>query len=247
MDDQGIRPDDFTRACRAGARFLYTTPTLQNPTGVSMSAERRVQLALIAGKYDVQILEDDVYGFLAPDAPLPIAAIAPERSYYIQGVSKSVAPGFRVGYVAAPEAASARVSAAVRTTVWETTPLAADVLARWMRSGTIARIVEGKRKEMAARRALAASIFGAKVPAAGMCPHLWLSLPEGWRPQEFAAACRERGVGIGAGERFAVDESHAPRAFRVCLGAVRSRGQVERGLREVAELLGKPPERFSVT
>ena len=73
IDAEGVEPTPFEDACRSGARVLYTTPTLHNPTTATMSEARRREIACIAEAYGVSIVEDDVYGFLKPDAPLPIA------------------------------------------------------------------------------------------------------------------------------------------------------------------------------
>ena len=84
MDADGLRPDTFEDACRAGASALYTMPTLQNPTGTIMSEGRRREIAAIAARHDVAIVEDDSYGFYAPpdDAP-PLSSIASGHSYFI--------------------------------------------------------------------------------------------------------------------------------------------------------------------
>ena len=122
MDSEGIEPQAFKHACRRGAKILYTTPTLQNPTTVTMSAGRRQEIARIAETYNVAILEDDVLGFLAPEAPLPLAAYAPANTYYLLGTSKSIAPGLRVAYAICPRGMQRQVANTIRTTIWETSP-----------------------------------------------------------------------------------------------------------------------------
>ncbi|MGH7580014.1 MAG: PLP-dependent aminotransferase family protein, partial [Gemmatimonadales bacterium] len=98
LDGDGLIPEAFEAACRECApRALYCMPTLQNPTGRTMPLARRQTLADIAARYDVALVEDDVYGFL-PQHPLPpLTALAPEHAYYVTGTSKSMAPGLRVG------------------------------------------------------------------------------------------------------------------------------------------------------
>src|SRR5260370_41748696 len=99
---EGIEPQAFKHGCRRGARILYTTPTLQNPTTVTMSAARRQEIARSAETYDVAILKDDVLGFLAPEAPRPLAAYAPANTYYLLGTTNSIAPGLRVACAICP-------------------------------------------------------------------------------------------------------------------------------------------------
>ncbi|MBX6321736.1 MAG: PLP-dependent aminotransferase family protein, partial [Rhodospirillaceae bacterium] len=78
MDEDGLIPEAFAAACRAGApRVLYCMPSVQNPTGALMPEARRRAIAEIALDHDVAIVEDDVYGFLAPDGPAPLSVHAP--------------------------------------------------------------------------------------------------------------------------------------------------------------------------
>lgn len=93
-------PDAFRSACRQSApKALYTVPTLHNPTTAIMPTERRRRIIEIARKYDVTIVEDDVFGFLVPDGPAPIQVLAPDITLHISSLSKSIAPGLRIGYL----------------------------------------------------------------------------------------------------------------------------------------------------
>ena len=77
MDEDGMTVEAFRRACKSGARLVYVTPTLHNPTTISTSAARRAALARVAREFGVRIVEDDVYGMLVDEAPAPLAAYAP--------------------------------------------------------------------------------------------------------------------------------------------------------------------------
>ena len=83
MDADGLRPDAFEDACRAGASALYTMPTLQNPTGTIMSEGRRREIASIAARHDVVIVEDDSYGSFVTNHAPPLASLASGPSYFI--------------------------------------------------------------------------------------------------------------------------------------------------------------------
>ena len=103
MDAHGLRPDAFEDACRkGGVRALYVVPTIHNPTGTVMPEARRREIAAIARAHGVAIVEDDIHALLPAERPLPIAAFAPELSYYLMSTSKTLVAGLRVGYVAAP-------------------------------------------------------------------------------------------------------------------------------------------------
>ncbi|MBL8702285.1 MAG: PLP-dependent aminotransferase family protein [Alphaproteobacteria bacterium] len=242
-DGEGLLPDALDAACRLHSpKALYALPTLQNPTTATMSAPRREAIAEICRRHGVTIIEDDIYGFLAPEAPPPLAAFAPELTVYLVSLSKSIAPGLRLGFVRAPEPLQERLAGGMRASLWMAPPILADVATRLIRTGVARRLAEGQRNEAIARQAIARRILaGATMTAPSYAIHLWLHLPEPWRREEFAAAARRRGVGVASADAFAVGRASVPHAVRVCVSAPGDRGQVERGLGILAELLRDGP------
>lgn len=105
-DEYGLNPDKIGPEFR-GIRFAYVIPTFQNPTGITLSEERRKKLAEKAREYDFWIIEDNPYGELWYDhqPPKPIRCYAPERTLTLGTFSKVLSPGFRLGYVVGPKAA----------------------------------------------------------------------------------------------------------------------------------------------
>lgn len=238
MDEAGILPDAFAAACRAGLRAVHCVPTLQNPTNATMPEDRRRQIAAIAKAHDVAIIEDDLFGLLPAQAPRPLACFAPGRSYCLTSLSKTIAPGLRVGYLAVPEHALERVLGAVRASCWVTPLLTAEVAARWIADGTADRILAHRRSEIAARQALARSaLSGRDYALAPGSLFLWLRLPEPWRSMEFAAEARTRGVVVNGAAPFAPERGELPPAVRVCLGGPPTRASLETGLRRLTALL----------
>jgi DNA-binding transcriptional MocR family regulator len=110
MDADGMRvdllPDLLDRLQSEGrtVKYVYTVPNHQNPAGVSLSQERREQLVELAERRDLLLLEDNPYGLLDfTGATLPsLKELAPERVIYVSTMSKTFAPGARIGWVAAP-------------------------------------------------------------------------------------------------------------------------------------------------
>jgi DNA-binding transcriptional MocR family regulator len=244
LDGDGLIPEAFEAACRDGSpRALYCMPTLHNPTGRTMPLGRRQAIVEIAARYDVALIEDDVYGFL-PDDPLPpLAALAPAGAYYITSTSKSMAPGLRVGYVAAPESRVDRVAAVIRASTWLIAPLLAELASDWIERGEADAMVAWKREETAARHAAAVQILGRWLPSGSHRSfHLWLPLPEPWRTEEFVSQARALNVVVSPSEEFVVGRESAPHAVRVCLGATSSRARLEEGLTRLADLLDEGPE-----
>lgn len=244
VDEHGLQPEAFAAACRARAgKVLYCIPTIQNPTATVMPVDRRKEIARLAQQHGVAIVEDDVYGFLDAEAPPPIAAFAPEHSYYINGTSKSIAPGLRIGYMVAPLQAVNRTAAAISSSTWEAAPLMAEMVTRWIEDGTLERVIDWKRRETEARQALAQKILGNI--SNGSHPtscHLWLQLPDPWRGVDFSDRAAARGVIVAPAEAFVTGRGAAPHAVRICLLSTQERHQLEKGLAVLQEILHSAPE-----
>ena len=103
-DDEGLNPDLIDDRV-AGAKFAYVMPTYQNPTGRTISEERRRKLAEKARQYDFWLIEDNPYGelYYAERPPVSLRAFAPERTLRLGTMSKVLAPGFRLGYICGPK------------------------------------------------------------------------------------------------------------------------------------------------
>ena len=243
IDGAGLLPDAFAAACReGGAKAVYLIPTIHNPTTAVMPEARRSEIVAIAREHGLAIVEDDVHGLLPQRRPRPIAALAPERTYYLTSTSKTLAPGLRIAYVKAPPAMVARLAASLRATTWAIAPLTAAIATTWIRNGTADALVEARRGEAQVRQALAREkLAGASYDAHPEAYYLWLRLPEPWRGEDFVAEARERGVALTAAEAFAVGRGPVPHALRLCSGAARSREALVRGLDVVAELLRSGP------
>ena len=240
MDGDGILPDSFEAACKAHRpKALYLTPTFHNPTTATLPLARRRDLAEIARRHGVTIIEDDAYGAL-PRAPVPpLAALAPDCVHYIGGLSKCLSPALRLAYLVLPDGRTRdRASDAIRAFAGMASPFSAAIVTRWMEDGTAAAILAAIRAETVARQAIAAKLL----PEAATdpeCFHAWLKLPRGWRAGALAARARLDGVGLVTADVFAVGE--APEAVRIGLGAPRTRQDLTRGLETLADLLKRPP------
>jgi 2-aminoadipate transaminase len=115
MDDEGIRIDlleeELKRLGKGGAKFLYTIPNFQNPTGVTMSLERRKRLIELMDKYNIPIVEDNPYGRLRyAGEEVPTLRSMSDDVIYLGTVSKIFAPGLRLGCIIAPEGIISKIN-----------------------------------------------------------------------------------------------------------------------------------------
>ncbi len=108
MDEQGMKMDALEEALKShpNTKLIYTVPNFQNPTGRTMALERRKQLAELAAKYDVYVLEDNPYGeirFAGQHVPAVKSFDQTGHVFYMSTFSKTLAPGFRLGWLVADE------------------------------------------------------------------------------------------------------------------------------------------------
>ena len=234
LDRYGLMPDALARACRGRVtpKVLYTVPSLHNPTGVVMPETRRREIAKIALAHGLTVIEDDVCGFLLEKTPSPIAAFAPDRTIFITGLGKALAPAMRVGYLTAPDALLARVQSALASTILFTSPVMGEMASTWIEDGTAARIVAQKRAEVQLRNRMARRILP-HASGDARAPHLWVELPKRWTADAFAEEARRRRVRVAAAGSFAVRDD-APRAIRVSIGAPLTIAELEQALQILA-------------
>src|ERR1700686_4521674 len=105
MDEQGIVPEAFEKACREKSpKALYLIPTIDNPTTATMSEDRRRKIAALAQKHGVVVIEDDPYAPLRTERLVTVAELAGDITWHIATLSKCATPALRVSYVVAPSA-----------------------------------------------------------------------------------------------------------------------------------------------
>jgi len=239
MDEAGLRPGALEAAAKTtGARVVSVIPTLQNPTGRIMSVSRREAIASLARRLDLTIIEDDIYGAYAPDAPPPLALLAPERTFHVSGVSKTLGPGLRAGFLAAPTpAAFERVLDAVRALTYAPSGFGGLVATQWIEDGAADQIVAEVREEAAARLALARDILGGAIePARSDCaPHVWLPMSE-LEAERLAGRALRGGAEVTPPDAPIVEPGLVT-GVRVCLGAAPDRQTLRQGLEIVAGAL----------
>jgi len=243
IDNEGLRPDSLEAAARAsGARALVLQPALHNPTGVTMSDDRRRAVIDTISRLGLAVVEDDTYGFLVPDAEPITPALEGGTWTYVTGLSKSVAAGYRTGFLATSPSLVDRASSTLWATAVAASPISVAVAAAIVADGTADRIVEWKRAEVRARGTLARQILrGVPDAISPASPHLWLPLPRPWRASTLAAAARARGILIGTSEAFVAQAGATPRAIRVCLMPPRSRERLTSALETLRDLLASEP------
>ena len=217
-DDEGMLIEDFAAKVGTGAdkaRVAYVLPNFQNPTGRTMSEERRQALVDKAKELDIPLIEDNPYGDLwyEGEPPLPLAARNPEGVIYMGSFSKVLAPGLRVGFIVAPKSVYGKLTQAKQAADLHSPSFNQRVVAEVMKDDFLQRHIPTIRAMYKAQRdvmlvALEREMEGLDVswtrPVGGM--FLWVRLPKGMNAQDLLPEAVERGMAFVPGAPFYAGE-----------------------------------------
>ena len=246
-DDRGPRPEALAEV--AGAHFLYAIGNFQNPSGRSIDAPRRAELAHAAEAAGVPIVEDDPYGELWYDAPPPppIASHWREGTVLLGSFSKVLAPGLRLGYVVAPAALLARLVHAKQAADLHTPVFNQRVVHEIVRDGFLDAHVPTIRARYRAQRDAMAAALAAHLPRSGPLAcrwqtpaggmFFWVELPEGVDSEALLEKAIARGVAFVPGAPFFAG---TPRRSTMRLSFVTVEpAAIERGVATIAAALAE--------
>lgn len=243
IDDDGLIPASFQECCeKNGLTALYCTPTMHNPTTATMPQSRREEIARLAERFRVKIIEDDAYGALPSSAPPPLAAFAPQITWHIASLSKCVTPALRIAYVVTPGLPQTlHLTAETRAISMIAPPITAALCTRWIAEGILDQIVEGVRAESAQRQSIAHAAlrdFSIRGHPEGF--NVWLTLPDNWKRADLRTYAIQSGVAVVTSDAFAVGPQ--PEAIRLSLGAPNDRTELEDAMNLLAVLLSQKPD-----
>jgi DNA-binding transcriptional MocR family regulator len=186
MDDEGLDPDALEAALRDGEApaFLYTIPTFQNPSGRTLSTERRRRIVELAAERNLLVLEDDPYGLVRFDGePLPsLFELSERRIAYSSSFSKTIAPGLRVGWFVLPEELARAVEATATATYITPVLLGQATVHEFVSRGRFEPNLERVRGLLGSRRDAMLAALERELPAAHWSRpdggyFVWLELP----------------------------------------------------------------------
>ena len=186
MDKNGLCLDSLmTKRREHQASFLYTIPCFHNPSGITMSKDRRIQLMTLCQKEQLPIIEDDVYRELWLDAPPPPPLKTLDKSglvLYIGSFSKWLCPGLRIGWIAGPEPVINRLADVKMQYDYGASSLSQQAAAEWLSKGLLHSHLEQLRHGLRLRRDKALQLLSCyfshlaqwNVPSGGF--YIWLKL-----------------------------------------------------------------------
>ncbi|MBR5991439.1 MAG: PLP-dependent aminotransferase family protein [Clostridia bacterium] len=246
MKPDGLDIDAFEELLKSDrkVKFLYTIPNFQNPTGYTMSLEKRKALYELASKYDILILEDNPYGDLrvaGEDLPTIKSMDTEGRVIYAGTFSKLIAPGIRVGYVLGPAALVSKMTVGKQTEDVHTAMFNQMLVYRWMKENDINEHI--KRMQAIYRKKLnvmcdALDKFCPKLeyvrPEGGM--FVWCKLPDGVDMLDFCRTAAAHKVAVVPGTAFLPDENGTTQYIRLNFSTPTDEDMVK-GIKILGELL----------
>ncbi|WP_458414863.1 PLP-dependent aminotransferase family protein [Schinkia sp. CFF1] len=231
-ENHEMSPTALEYACKNdNIKGIYLIPDCHNPTASFMSVENRKVIAAMAKKYNQFIIEDASYHLLS-ERPLPaIASFAPDQVIYIASLSKSLAPGLRLAYVAVPSQFKESISKALYNLNVSVSPLLAELAARTIVSNQFEVLIKYHREQNISRN----KVFNRYLEdftCLGIETGIfrWLLLPGKITGAEFESLAAQQGVQVYAAERFVVGNSCPERAVRVAVCAPATLEELEQGL-----------------
>ncbi|MER9338946.1 PLP-dependent aminotransferase family protein [Mesorhizobium sp. M0293] len=224
-DAHGILPDALERRClQETIGALFIVPTLNNPNTYTTPYSRRLDIAEVARKNGVAIIEDDICGRLKSNAPPAFASLAPDITWLVSGLAKCLGSGVRVGHIVGPDAGLvSKLTQRLRPlSGWHPAPIMAEIATRWISDGTAEEVLAEIRKDLRIRQALSGRIlgdFGIQSDPEGL--FFWLPLPRCGSTDGIVQELRKDGVIVRSTDLYASYTANdiRIRALRICIGS----------------------------
>jgi 2-aminoadipate transaminase len=250
LDKGGMRMDVLEcalaelKAHNIRAKYIYTIPTVQNPTGTILDEGRRATMLKLAEHYGVPIFEDDCYADLVWSGARPPALYAMSKSanvIHIGSFSKSIAPALRVGFIVAPWAIMSRMLA-LKTDAGSGA-LEQMVLAEYCKphfTEHVPVLRRALRKKLTTLTDALAEQFGTAAefddPKGGI--FLWVKLPDKVDSLKLYQAALAAGVAINPGPEWSTDRAHSISRIRLCFASP-SHDEIRQGIALLADVCRK--------
>lgn len=246
MDSEGIRTDllaaELKRLGPRGAKFIYTIPNFQNPTGVTMTPARRRELIDLTRQFDIPIIEDDPYGRLRFEGghSLPLRALDPDV-IYLGTFSKIFAPGLRLGWVIAPQPIMAKILLAKQAADLCGSPFTQIVAERYFADPRWRRTLQDLTRTYAERRDAMLEALAEHFPAEASWTHpvggffVWVEMPPFLDLKSILAEAVESGITYVAGDAFYPD-GRGRNCMRLSF-CYADTGKIREGIARLAEVL----------
>lgn len=241
MDDEGMIPESLELLClKQDIKGVYLMPNLQNPTATTMSLERKKKISEVIRKYDLLLIEDDVYN-LFDESVKPISSFIPEHSIFISGTSKNLYAGLRIAYAVVPQKYHKRFVQTVTTTIWMAPPMSCEIVSQLIKRGIATDLISQKKKIINDRLSITKRILkDYDVQGVENSQFAWLKLPSHLNALEFEHLALLNKVRVIASSKFSISHGLVPNAVRISFANVSTNELLIKGLEKLVEILESP-------
>jgi DNA-binding transcriptional MocR family regulator len=240
FDEDGIIPESFESVCaQQHPKVLYLMPSVQNPTLARLPQDRREAIAEIAHRYNVWIIEDCIYTAITGDPIKPISYYAPDRTFYIGGLSKSMAAGIRAGWVSCPPQLSTRIATAHNLCMGASSYWLAELSSKLVHEGHADTIRQRVKEGISQRTSIIRQILGNHdYNMLEYCPYLWLKLPDPWNSGTFQNALAKQGILVSDEDQFKpVRSNQVFHAARIAFSSITSIEELNKPFEKIRDVL----------
>ena len=249
VQSDGMDTDELEEVLKNNdIKLIYTIPTFQNPSGVTMSLEKRKKILELANKYDVMIIEDNPYGdlrFAGEDVPTIKSMDTEGRVIYVGSFSKILSPGLRLGYVVAHTDICDRIEVVKQVNDVHTPVLTQLMCVEFMKKYNIDKYIE-KNKELYGKKCKVMLDAMEKyfpegkvkwtVPEGGL--FIWCECPTITDINQIVDKCLEKMVAIVQGTNFATDITLPSNMFRLNYSSATPE-KIEEGVKRLGQVLSE--------
>jgi 2-aminoadipate transaminase len=259
IDEDGLKTDDasLSAAQAGGAKFMYLLPNFQNPSGVTLSLDRRQSVVALGGEFGIPIVEDDPYGQLRYEGVHLPPLLKVDRELrlnsrttgwpssnviYLSTFSKTLAPGLRVGWMIAPPEVIARLIQLKQGADLQTSTFIQQLVYEVARGGFLDAHIRMLRQAYRERRDVMLATLADTMPptvtwtrpAGGL--FVWLRLPAGMDSQSLLQAALQKDVAFVPGSAFFADKAAGRRYCRLNFSNAQP-DRIREGIQRLADLV----------
>lgn len=238
-DQYGMDPTDLERKCQNNnLTGLYLMPEYSNPMGITLNTTRRNELAIVAKKNHLKVIEDDYLSFLSRnnhERPPKLMQLLPDQTFYICSMSKVLASGLRIGYLAFPQAYKQQIENGFFNTVVKVSSLNSAIATEAINSQTIYKIIDHKMSLAKESNKLFDSIFtdAPKTNLTDIAFFRRLPIKKKISGQQIERGLADISIRCFSSDRFKINASATGTFLRVSLSATSSLNELAYGLEKL--------------
>lgn len=237
-DADGMLPEALDDAAKKESLWgVFLMPSLHNPCATAMSLDRRQALIEVCRRHNLWVIDDDAYRFLNPTPPPSFGHLYPERSVWLQSLTKPLFPSIKTSLMVAPTEVLSQTHETLRATAHQPSALTLPWVLQLLESKHLDQIVFEKQKEAVKRQKLAKEILtGFEFQTTPTAFHLWMHLPAKWTASSATQALKVADIGVVSGTNYEVTNPDSSRHIRIALGGESDRERLATGLLRLVEV-----------